>query len=66
MWNFSQNFSHEALVIKKISERLSSTPSWNLKYLNMCKLQFLNTTHNLLTKYHMDEISSYYFLSLQW
>ena len=29
----------------------------------MCKLQFLDTIHNLSAKFHMEEISSYHFLN---
>lgn len=28
---------------------------WDLKYLLMCKLQYLDTIHNLMNKFHMEK-----------
>ena len=33
-----------------------------MKYLRMLKLQFLNTTHNLLTKFHLENIGTFHLL----
>ena len=31
----------------------------------MIKLQFLNTTHNLLTKFHMEKIDYFFFFTAE-
>ena len=56
---YLQNYSWNLGSIKEISlESFWYLQVWNLKYLPWHKLQFLHTTYNLLTKSHMEKISS--------
>ena len=58
LMNYSWNFDR----INKISwESFSYFQVWNLKYLPLQKLQFLNTSYNLMDKSHMEKISPFHF-----
>ena len=37
-----------------------------MKYLHMMKLQFLNTPHSLMTRFHMEKIASCLLLNFTW
>ena len=47
-----------ANINKIFAETFLHPQIWDLKYLLMCKLQYLDTIHNLMNKFHMERKSS--------
>lgn len=44
-----------ANINKIFAETFLHPQIWDLKYLLMCKLQYFDTIHNLMNKFHMEK-----------
>ena len=56
---FSWNFGNINIIF--ITKKFLQPLVENIKYTRMIKLQFLNTTHNLLAMFHMKKIGTSFY-----